>query len=91
MSVKNAVGRTDTLQHFLTEVCHWEAAPGRPEIGRMDEDAEQVEVGRFQLTRRGRLVHLDVRIDGRQYKDLLRIWGKHAAWDWGEDRRKPAT
>jgi hypothetical protein len=29
------------------------------------------------------LVFLDVSIDGRRYKDFLRIWNKRDMWDWG--------
>jgi hypothetical protein len=46
---------------------------------------EVAEVGRFRLTRRGRHFHMDVAVDGRKYRELLREWTQHEAWDWGED------
>jgi hypothetical protein len=81
---------TARLEHFVTEACRWEALP-KPSITRIADDTDQAELGRFQLTRRGRLVFLDVTIDGRRYKDLLRIWNQRDAWDWGEEKRQPAT
>jgi hypothetical protein len=72
------------FDHFLTEACRWEAAP-RPKVGFVAADAEQSEVGRFQLSRQGRLVFLDVAIDGKRYRDLLTIWANSDVWDWGED------
>jgi hypothetical protein len=75
------------LDHFLTEACHWEGT-SKPKIAPVAADVEQAEVGRFQLTRAGRLVFLDVAVDGRLYKDLLKIWGKREVWDWGEENIK---
>ena len=72
------------LDYFLTEACRWESLP-RPKISPMADDIEQTEVGRFQLTRRGRLVHLDISIDGRRHRDILTRWANRDAWDWGED------
>jgi hypothetical protein len=53
----------------------------------IEPDVELAEVGRFQLTRRGRHVQLDVAVavDARKYRELLRIWGQEAVWDWGGD------
>jgi hypothetical protein len=51
----------------------------------MADDVEQTEAGRFQLTRRGRLVFLDVVIDGRRHAEILTRWCNRDAWDWGED------
>jgi hypothetical protein len=80
-SVSEARARMD---NFLKEACRWEGLPG-PTVAPMAADQEQIEVGRFQLTRQGRLVGLDVAIDGRRYKDLLKIWGKREVWDWGDE------
>lgn len=72
------------LDHFCAEASRWEgASPAK--VGCMTEDIDQAELGRFLLTRHGRLVYLDIAIDGRLYNDLLRIWGQRDAWDWGED------
>ncbi len=75
------------LDHFLHEACCWEGMP-KPRPAATTPDADQAEVGRFQLTRQGRLVFLDVAVDGRRFKDLLKIWGKHEVWDWGEEGRR---
>lgn len=75
------------LDYFVTEACRWESVP-RPKISTMADDIEQTEIGRFQLTRSGRLVHLDVAIDGRRHRDILIRWADHDAWDWGEKRRQ---
>ena len=84
----SAVEARARLEHFVTEACHWEGMP-KPSIStNPTDDSDQAAVGRFQLTRRGRLVQLDIAIDGRRYKDLLRIWGKRHAWDWGDDDRR---
>lgn len=71
------------LDYFLTEACRWESIP-RPKISPMADDIDQTEAGRFQLTRRGRLVHLDLAIDGRRHTDILTRWTDRDAWDWGE-------
>jgi hypothetical protein len=71
------------LEHFVTEACQWESLP-RPKLTMLAVDVDQAEVGRFRLTRQGRLVFLDVTVDGRKYKELLKIWGKSEAWDWGD-------
>lgn len=73
------------LDYFLTEACRWESLP-RPRISPMADDVELTEVGRFQFTRRGRLVFLDVAIDGRRHRELLARWSNRDAWDWGDDR-----
>ncbi len=75
---------TARLDYFLTEACRWEATP-RPKIAQMAHDVEQSEVGRFQLTRRGRLVFFDVAVDGQRYREILKTWTNHDAWDWGEE------
>jgi Uma2 family endonuclease len=71
------------FEHFLEEICRWEQAPvPRPSL--LEADVEQAEVGRFRLTRRGRHVHLDVAVDARKYRELLTVWSRREAWDWGE-------
>ena len=70
--------------HFLEEICRWENAPV-PNPTSIEPDADLAEVGRFRLTRTGRQVRLDVTVDARKYKNLLHIWSKHEAWDWGDD------
>lgn len=72
------------LDYFLTEACRWESLP-RPKISPMADDVEQTEAGRFQLTRHGRLVFLDVAIDGRRHPEILTRWANRDAWDWGEE------
>lgn len=71
------------LDYFVTEACRWESLP-RPKTSQLADDVEQTEAGRFQLTRRGRLVFLDVAIDGRRHHDILTRWADRDAWDWGE-------
>jgi hypothetical protein len=71
------------LEHFVKEASQWEGI-AHPKISAMSADVEQSELGRFQLTRQGRLVFLDVGINGRRYKDLLRTWSRRECWDWGE-------
>lgn len=72
------------MDHFVTEACHWEALANRG-VAKLADDVDQAEAGRFQLRRKGRLVFLDVVVDCRRYRDLLKIWSKREAWDWGED------
>ena len=72
------------LDHFVTEACHWESLP-RPRISQLSDEVDQTEAGRFQLTRSGRLVFLDVAIDGRRHHEILTRWTNRAAWDWGEE------
>ena len=72
------------LDHFVTEACHRESLP-RPRISQLADDVDQTEAGWFQLTRRGRLVFLDVAIDGRRHHEILTRWTNRAAWDWGEE------
>ncbi|HUY36306.1 MAG TPA: Uma2 family endonuclease [Pirellulales bacterium] len=79
----SAAEATARLDHFLTEACRWEALP-RPKIAELAGDVRQTEVGRFQLTRRGRLVFLDVAVDGRRHQEILTRWADRNAWDWGE-------
>jgi len=80
-SAAEAIARLD---HFVTEACRWESLP-RPRISQMADDVQQTEAGRFQLTRRGRLVSLDVAIDGRRHQEILRRFADRDAWDWGEE------
>ena len=70
--------------HFLEDICRWEqVSSGRPSP--IEPGLEIAEAGRFQLTRRGSLVRLDVAVDGRKYRELLHVWARHDAWDWGGD------
>ena len=70
--------------HFLEEICRWEQRPlSRPSP--IEPGVEIAEAGRFRLTRQGRHVRLDVAVDAREYRELLRIWGRREAWDWGGD------
>jgi hypothetical protein len=71
------------FEDFLEEACHWEQA-ARPKPSVLDTDVEQAEVGRFRLTRKGRIIHLDVAVDGRKFRQLLEVWADRKAWDWGE-------
>ena len=71
------------LDHFVTEASRWESMP-RPKISQMADDVDQTEVGRFQLMRRGRLVHRALTIDGRRHQEILTRWADDEAWDWGE-------
>jgi Uma2 family endonuclease len=70
--------------HFLEEICRWEQTP-MVKPSAIEPGVELAEVGRFQLARRERQVQLDVAVDGRKFRELLRIWDRHEAWDWGED------
>jgi Uma2 family endonuclease len=72
------------LGPFLEEAARWEQTPVPAAVG-VGPDAEQAEVGRFRFTRSGRHVRLDVAVDARKYWDLLRVWSRREAWDWGED------
>lgn len=70
--------------HFLEDICAWEQAPAsRPSP--VEHGVEMAEVGRFKLTRRANLVHLDVAVDGRKFRELLYVWTRDKAWDWGGD------
>jgi hypothetical protein len=80
-SVEEAEAR---FAYFLEEICRWEQA-SRPSPAMLEADVVQAEVGRFQLTRRGRHVHLDVAVDARKYREWLRVWARREAWDWGEE------
>ena len=80
----SAVEARARLDHFITEACRWESL-SRPKISQLAEDIEQTEIGRFQLTRRGQIVLLDVAIDGRRHRDILTRWADSDCWDWGED------
>jgi hypothetical protein len=75
------------LDHFLTEACRWEEC-SRPRISELASDIQQTEAGRFCLTRRGRLVFLDVAVDGHQYQRILTTYADRTAWDWGEENVK---
>jgi hypothetical protein len=70
--------------HFLEDICRWEQRPllrARP----IEPGVEVAEVGRFQLTRQGSQIRLDVAVDARKYRKLLSVWTDDEAWDWGED------
>jgi Uma2 family endonuclease len=70
--------------HFLEDICRWEQSPFlRPSS--IEPGIEIAEVGRFQLTRRGSHVRLDVAVDARKYRELLSLWSRTEAWDWGGD------
>ncbi len=71
------------LGQFLEDAARWEQAPV-PRASALAPDVEQAEVGRFRFTRRGRQVWLDVAVDARKYRDLLRVWARREAWNWGE-------
>jgi len=51
----------------------------------IEPGVEVAEVGRFQLSRRGRQVRLDVAVDARKYRELLHVWADRNAWNWGGD------
>ncbi len=70
--------------HFVEEASRWEAVAA-PRPASLGPDDEQAEVGRFRLTRRGRRVSLDVAVDARKYRELLHVWTRNEAWDWGEE------
>jgi Uma2 family endonuclease len=72
------------LDHFVTEACHWESL-SRPRVTPLDADVDQSEVGRFQLTRRGRLVFLDLSIAPRCHREILTRWSNRSAWNWGNN------
>jgi Uma2 family endonuclease len=70
--------------HFLEDICRWEQMPlARPSP--IEPGVELAEVGRFRLTRRERLVRLDVAVDARKFRELLHVWTRRDAWDWGGD------
>jgi hypothetical protein len=69
---------------FLEEICRWEQA-SLPRPSPIEPGVVVAEAGRFRLTRRGRHVRLDVAVDARKYRELLRVWSQRAAWDWGGD------
>jgi len=70
--------------HLLQNICRWEKTSlSKPSP--IEPSVELLEVGRFRLTRRGRHVRLDVAVDTREFRELLRVWGQHNAWDWGGD------
>lgn len=76
------------LAYFLEEACRWESLP-HPKVSDLTDDVQQTEAGRFQLTRRGRLVFLDVAIDGRRHEEILMRWSNRDAWDWGKESMRP--
>ena len=71
------------LPHFLAEACAWEGLP-KVKAQRIDSDTDVAEVGRFQFRRLGRHIHLDVAVDARKYRQLLEVYAKREAWDWGD-------
>lgn len=72
------------FDHFVAETCRWEGL-SPPKADDASADMRRAEVGRFELTRRGRLVFLDVRVDGRLYRRILTTFADRNAWDWGEE------
>jgi hypothetical protein len=70
------------FEHFLEEICRWEES-AVPKPCLMEPGVDAAEVGRFQLSRRGNQVRMDVAVDGRKYRELLYVWGDHDAWNWG--------
>jgi len=70
--------------HFLADICRWEKAPV-PKPSPIEPGVDLAEVGRFRLTRQGRQVRMDVAVDARKYRELLRVWSRREAWDWGGD------
>ena len=58
----------------MTEACRWEVLP-RPKIAQLANDVQQTEGGKFQLTRRGQLVYLDVAVDGTLQGGTYGIFG----------------
>jgi hypothetical protein len=72
------------FDHFLEEICRWEQAP-LPRPATPEPDTDVAEVGRFRLTRRGRIVHLDVAVDARKYRELLEVGSRRESWDWREE------
>jgi hypothetical protein len=70
--------------HFLEDIGRWEQV-SVPGPSRIEPGVEVAEVGRFRLARRGRLVRLDVAVDARKYRELLHVWSRREAWDWGGD------
>jgi hypothetical protein len=72
------------FDHFLDDICRWEqSAVPKPSL--MEPGVEVAEIGRFQLSRRGNHVRMDVAVDARKYRELLLVWADHDAWDWGGD------
>ncbi len=73
------------FRHFLEEILRWEPAnlDRRTSIEHGVEVADVAKVGRFRLIRRGRQIRLDVAVDARKYRELLRVFSRHEAWDWG--------
>jgi hypothetical protein len=69
--------------HFLEDTCRWEQVPLAMPMA-LAPDTDVAEVGRFRLTRRGRIVHLDVAVDARKYRELLEVSARRESWDWGE-------
>lgn len=55
------------LSHFVEEASRWEDQP-LPGISAMADDVDLTEVGKFQFLRQGRVIHMDVAIDGRRYR-----------------------
>ncbi len=70
------------FRHFLDEICRWEQM-ALAEPSSIEPGIDIAEVGCFRLIRRGTLVRIDVAVDARNYRELLRVWSKQEAWDWG--------
>jgi len=69
--------------HFLEDICRWERSP-LVRACNMGPSVDVAEAGRFQLTRRGRHVWLDVAVDARKYRELLEVSARRDSWDWGD-------
>src|SRR5437588_8171054 len=66
--------------HFLEDICRWEQVPlARPSA--LDSGTDVAEVGGFRLTRRCRIVHLDVAVDARKYRELPEVGARRESWE----------
>jgi Uma2 family endonuclease len=72
------------VRGLLEDAARWEAAPV-PTPRPLEVGDEHAEVGRFRVIRRGRVINVDVQVDGRLYRELLRVCATREAWDWGDD------
>jgi hypothetical protein len=72
--------------HFLEDICRWERSC-LPRATSMAPGVDVAEVGRFNLTRRGSHVWLDVAVDARKYRRMLEVSTRRDSWDWGDRDR----
>jgi hypothetical protein len=72
------------FEHFFEEICRWEQIPVTKPVA-LEPGRDVAEAGRFRLTRRGHIVHLDVAVDARKYRELLEVGARRESWDWGEE------